>query len=60
MVNKAVKILPSLEEELSRAQKIGKTVAVEGKEMFDKVKKEIIELLDANYEMESKRLVRYT
>ena len=58
MVDKVAKILPSLEEELGRAQKIGKTVAIEGRELFDKVKEEIIELLDAKYEMESKRLVR--
>ena len=50
--------LPRLETELNRAQEIGKTVAVEGRELFDKVKEYIIELLDVKYEMESKRMVR--
>ena len=52
------KILPRLETELNRAQEIGKTVAVEGRELFDKVKEYVIELLDVKYEMESKRMVR--
>ena len=50
--------MPRLETELNRAQEIGKTVAVEGRELFDKVKEYIIELLDVKYEMESKRMVR--
>ena len=58
MVDKVAKILPSLEIELGRDQMIGKIIAVEGKEMFNKVKEEIIELLEAKYEMESKRMVR--
>ena len=58
MVDKVTKILPSLEIELGRDQEIGKIIAVEGKEMFNKVKEEIIELLEAKYEMESKRMVR--
>jgi hypothetical protein len=58
MVDKVAKILPCLERELSRAQEIGKIVDVEGKEMFNNVKEEIIELLDAKYEVESKRMVR--
>ena len=45
MVDKVAKILPSLEEELGRAQKIGKTVAIEGRELFDKVKEEILSCL---------------
>ena len=57
MVDKAAKILPSLERELDRAQEIGKVVDVLGKELFNKVKEELIELLDANYELESKRMV---
>ena len=58
MVDKVAKILPSLEIELGRDQEIGKIIAVEGKDMFNKVKEEIIELLEAKYEMESKRMVR--
>ena len=58
MVEKVAKILPSLETELGRAQEIVKTVTVEGKELFDKVKKDIIDFLEAKYEMESKRMVR--
>ena len=58
MVDKVAKILPSLEKEFGRAQEIGKIVAVEGKELFNKVKEEIIELLDAKYEVESERMVR--
>ena len=58
MVDKVAKILPSLEKEFGRAQEIGKIVDVEGKEMFEKVKEEIIKLLYAKYEVESKRMVR--
>ena len=58
MVDKVAKILTSLEIELGRDQEIGKIIAVEGKDMFNKVKEEIIELLEAKYEMESKRMVR--
>ena len=58
MVDKVAKILPSLERELGRAQEIGKIVAVEGKELLNKSKEEIIKLLDAKYEVESKRMVR--
>jgi hypothetical protein len=47
-----------LKRELGRAQEICKIVDVEGKELFKKVKEEIIQLIDAKYEMQSRRMVR--
>ena len=50
--------LSNLEEELGRAQEVGNAVAVDCRNMFDIVKDEMVELLDAQFEVVSQRLVR--